>query len=344
MSQIQDTPFPQDFMRKCHRNCVPLAALISFTWACSEHCRHCLAFKNASGELTAEQWRVVLYRLWEAGTRLLTWTGGDPFARMNDFLDVLAAAASYGVFRHRVFTNAMSVTSAVAKQLKALGVEVAEVSVYGQPENHDFITQVSGSYDRTMRGIAALHDAGILVRLKSPPLAVTVTDLEFLLALPGQLGLTEPFRLGPGVYETHTGGQHPLQLAASLPELARALVATSQLPKTGRFPWPPWASPCNRGRSVIHVDPHGRVFTCEEDLTPTGSLLEQPLSAIMATAVFQAAQDVSFLKLPCWWCALWRYCPEVCSARFQREHNGTLAPSAATCRLAREVKSVTEGR
>ena len=94
-----------------------------------------------------------------------TLSGGEVFTR-RDLTSVLEHARLRH-FQINVATNATFIDRPAARSLKELGVWEVGVSLYGaHPEPHEAVTQVPGSFRRTMSGIEALLEQGLRVKLK----------------------------------------------------------------------------------------------------------------------------------------------------------------------------------
>jgi hypothetical protein len=129
---------------------IPMHALLELTNNCNWWCRHCyITHRPAKGELTLDEIRPILDQLAELGVLFLTFTGGEPLTR-KDFFDI-AEYARQRDFSFSLFTNGTLITPTVADRLKELALERAEISILGaKAATHDAITQVEGSFDRTI--------------------------------------------------------------------------------------------------------------------------------------------------------------------------------------------------
>jgi MoaA/NifB/PqqE/SkfB family radical SAM enzyme len=92
-------------------------------------------------------------------------TGGEPLRR-GDLEEIVRFCATDGRTVD-LNTNAVLVTRPKALALKAAGVTEASVSIYGNTEQHDAVTQTKGSWERALRGLRLLRDAGIPVDVHS---------------------------------------------------------------------------------------------------------------------------------------------------------------------------------
>jgi MoaA/NifB/PqqE/SkfB family radical SAM enzyme len=201
----------------------PLRAMLELSDRCNEVCVHCYQVQGQKGELTTSDWRRVMDELAEAGVLMLTLSGGEVTLR-KDFLELVAYARSRG-FALRVFTNGLTMTEALARELARHSVMDVEISVYGtRADIHDFVTGVPGSFERTVAGVSALVRAGVCVTIKSVALSVNHDDLAHYAAFAEALGAQHRIDTG-GVMAREDGDRCTEALQppdAALTQLERA--------------------------------------------------------------------------------------------------------------------------
>jgi len=151
---------------------VPIDGSIEVTRRCNLACVHCfnnLALGDQEAcrkELTYEEHCRLLDEMAAEGCLWLLYTGGEIFVR-KDFLDIYAYAKKKG-FLITLFTNGTLITRGVAEHLAKWTPFSIEVSLYGcTAATHDRVTGVTGSFDRTLRGVRLLMQAGLPPILKT---------------------------------------------------------------------------------------------------------------------------------------------------------------------------------
>jgi MoaA/NifB/PqqE/SkfB family radical SAM enzyme len=152
---------------------------INDVWACPNACVICYA---ATGEamqvtweeqLTTDEWREVIDRLWKAGVVQVSFTGGDPLAR-PDIVELVAHAQE---FTTRLNTSAVLLTEEVARELHAAQLDVMQVTVYSYIQSvHDKLVGRVGAFQETMRGLRIAIKAGIEVSVNTPLVVENVED------------------------------------------------------------------------------------------------------------------------------------------------------------------------
>lgn len=156
--------------REAYKSCIPLNVSLELTLACNLKCVHCYNFDRdqprKSDELSFDDWRRVMRELREEGTLFLNFTGGEAMAYPR-FWDLLAYAAELR-FAVTVLTNGTLLTDAACDRLASNpALAGVSLSIYGnESATHDGLTQVRGSWERTMRGAERMRARGVLVQLK----------------------------------------------------------------------------------------------------------------------------------------------------------------------------------
>jgi radical SAM protein with 4Fe4S-binding SPASM domain len=180
----------------------PVKVTISFTHSCNLACRVCYAGctpQPSDRELTGAAWLRVIDDLLDLGIISIMFEGGEPLHRA-DFLTVLRHCTPRAMTRLR--TNATLVDAAMAAELKAAGLGDALVDMLGaNPETHDSLTGVAGSYVRTIAGIQALRAAAVPVTVLVIMNRRNAGELQDLLDLVHALGaeavgVLRPYPLG----------------------------------------------------------------------------------------------------------------------------------------------------
>ena len=240
---------------------VPLEVLFEVTHRCNLPCTHCYLPNHAdNGELSLDEICGVLDQLAEAGTVFLTLTGGEVLSR-SDFLDILDAAHARG-FALKVLSNATLISDAVADHFLRAGVLEVSVSVYGSSaEIHDQVTEMPGSFDKTMAGIQRLRARGIHVIMKTPLLTLNgalAKDLQQMAMMQNM-----PCNFDLAITPKNNGDPGPLALQlhqkAMVDMMTNPAFTDELVPGDGQGAGP---EPCNAGRGYCAVGPTGDLMPC----------------------------------------------------------------------------------
>lgn len=138
-------------------------------WECTRKCNlTCLHCGSDCGRdddqagLPREVIERVLGRIaevWKASEVMLVVTGGEPLVR-KDLFEVLGAARGMG-YRLGVVTNGLTLDGKRAQRFADLGLESIVVSLDGPREDHDWLRNRVGAFDKASRAIQALVAARI---------------------------------------------------------------------------------------------------------------------------------------------------------------------------------------
>jgi radical SAM protein with 4Fe4S-binding SPASM domain len=163
---IQDIPCPaKGFIKGSPHYVTPFRAIIEVTSSCNLRCVHCYGSFSAQNkdELSTEEIIRILSVLHELGTEGLNISGGEPLLR-KDLLEILDYC--YEKFSFSLLTNGTLIDDKFAKKFSEYTLSPLQISLYGfKAEDHDSITGVPGSFDRTVKGIESLvrHDVYVMI-------------------------------------------------------------------------------------------------------------------------------------------------------------------------------------
>lgn len=157
---VEQIPFETPFSN------LPVLSEIAPTYRCNLSCRFCYAncgCRSApdSDEMSTKEAERILKKIrCDAQVPSVSFTGGEPTLR-PDLVRLVEEARNIGL-RINLITNGTLITEKLAGDLAAAGLTSAQVSIEGpDPERHDALTGVTGSFHKTWRGIEALRAAGI---------------------------------------------------------------------------------------------------------------------------------------------------------------------------------------
>ncbi len=166
----------------------PMTVYWEMTIACALACRHCRAKawkRPAPGELTTEQGVQLLDDVTGFGDPLphMILSGGDPLRR-PDLIELLQEARGrrLGVSLSPAVTP--DLTRGRLAELQRAGTSAISLSLDGSnPELHDGLRRVPGTFDLTMQGLDWAGELGIPVQINTLVTATTMRDLPALYEL-----------------------------------------------------------------------------------------------------------------------------------------------------------------
>lgn len=148
----------------------PLHAFFEVTYRCNLRCSMCHSLSLVEGtdhadkkreELSSEQLIKILRKL--PRKALVTFTGGEPFSRL-DMISILSAACQSN--KCHLITNGTMINEEIAKSLVELraqsflssGLIMIGISLEGPEEIHDEIVQKKDSFQKTISAIKLIQD------------------------------------------------------------------------------------------------------------------------------------------------------------------------------------------
>ena len=145
----------------------PDFAFLNLTFDCNNRCRWCYMSPTGYKKDMMKPGHVRGYlRLFRSlGMKDIGFIGGEPTMYPHLF-DSIAAAKRLGL-RVTLYTNGRRLANPeYAKALKDSGVYYVQIDIQStDPEKHDWITRVKGSYGETAKGIENALEAGLRIRL-----------------------------------------------------------------------------------------------------------------------------------------------------------------------------------
>jgi MoaA/NifB/PqqE/SkfB family radical SAM enzyme len=343
------------------------------TYRCNESCVHCynpgaahLEGEKADrtrDELSTEEAKLTLDRLAELGLFRLTISGGEAFLR-QDLLEIVGHARGLGISVD-LYTNGLRLTEDQLDRLARLWPRSVSVSIYSdEPAQHDAITRVPGSYDRSVDCLKRLNARGIKTAMKAVAFKSTAGRHEGLKTLAGDLGAA--LEIEGSLIHGQDGSAAPTWLGITDPAHLIELAMTPNSPlyvgsadnDYGRRQKDFDATVCGAGVSFLHLDPEGNILPCaslpleygnvrdidirdlwrENRRRQSGSSREQnqgsSLSELEGQALMEAWSSVRLRDYyecgtheRCSWC-------QKCPGKAMLDHGDPLAPSTTDCRTA----------
>jgi radical SAM protein with 4Fe4S-binding SPASM domain len=317
------------------RQRAPVAAHLQVADRCNHACAHCYQVQGERGELSFAEVVAVLDRLAAAGVLMLNVSGGEATLR-HDLVDILRAARARG-FALRLYTNAFLIDDALAAAVAGVGILEAHVSLYSdRAADHDAVTRVPGSWERTTRGVRALRARGVRVVLKVPATSLTPGGAMGVERLARELGCA--FIASSEITPREDGSLETLAVA---PDPA-ALVRDGLLK-----PWTPGddqdalrrkkigTSSCGVGTKSLVVLSNGDIQACTDTPLVLGNLATGSWDDAMRSPAIPLFHALTWGDVHgCRDCDLLGACAR-CHASALHEGGDYLGPYAGACARAR---------
>ena len=272
----------EDIYVKADERCIPINIHLELTYRCNLRCVHCYCVEDKEREeLSYAEIVDLLDQLSEEGGLFLTLTGGEVFTR-SDFFDI-AFYAKRKNFAVRVFTNGTLIDEPAVDRLAELNPLSVEFSLYGvDPDAHDGITTVKGSFVKLRRTIDLLKKRDITVFLKTVVMKSNLKECEGLAGLGKELGAHSRFSFE--VTPRNDGSTGPLEYRLDEDDLFK-FVAGEIPQKWEHVEIPPHdvavkRQTCGPARNGCAISPYGDVYPCTQLILPLGNVREERFSEI----------------------------------------------------------------
>lgn len=313
---------------------LPFTAQLLIADRCNHACEHCYQVHGDKGEMSLPEIEAILGALARAGVLFLHLSGGEATLR-SDLPEILRAARARR-FAITLLTNGYALSEQVLEAIVATGVWEVRLSVYSDvAAEHDAVTRVPGSFERTIGSIRALRARGVQVTAVVPLTSHCSADARRLLALGDELDCpVEIASLITAKEDGTTSSQRVsptrAQLDAYFAEEARRGVAIGSIEDKLEQP------PCGACSRMVTVHSNGSVRPCthipvelrdaRHDGEAVASVAEEP--------AFQLFTGLRWRDLHgCRDCALVAFCSR-CHGSALAERGDLLGPQPSACRQA----------
>jgi radical SAM protein with 4Fe4S-binding SPASM domain len=278
---------------------VPLSVHFDLTYRCNLHCIHCyipekerhpsasyreeLREQNRTDLATQEVFNI-LDQLADCGTLFLDFSGGEIFVR-SDIMDILSYSMSKRFSVSLMITGTIGFNENTADRLSDIGIQSVDISLYSaEPEVHESITRVPGSFNKTMKAIELLKERKINTRIKCPIMKTNVRTYKSLVPLAESYGVD--WMLDPGITIGKDGYKNPANLRINddeLKEYYSFIMETIKINKEKELNEKPApkcddildVNPCGASHSSCYISPYGDIQPCIEIPINCGNLREK---------------------------------------------------------------------
>lgn len=325
------------------------SVMFELTYNCSEQCIHCYnpgatrndEEQNRRGdriELNLDDYKRIIDQLYEEGLVKVCLSGGDPFSK-NIVWDILDYLYVKGIATD-VYTNGQRIVKDV-ERLSNYYPRVVGVSLYsGVPEEHDYITRILGSWDKSMSVIRQLSALGVPLNLKCCIMRPNVKHYWMVSDIARQYGAEPQFEIN--ITDSVDGDQcarnlrlSPEQLEIVLRDDNIRLYVGPEAPNYGGQPKDLSSSGCGAGDNSYCISPEGNLMPCCSFHMSFGNLKSNLLCKILESKSLEEWKHLSLDKYE--ECGRLDYCAycNLCPGLNYMEHGTPKKPSENCCYTAK---------
>ena len=265
------------FFKKYH---IPCEFHIDLTSACTERCVHCYIPEYKNCFLEFEWLKKALTEYKAMGGLTVHLSGGECMLH-PDFDKILRFCKAENI-NMIILSNMTLCNDERIKLLKEVDPQFINVSLYSMdPAIHDAITQLPGSWQRTMEAIMKCKENGIHIRLAAPALKENKESFPELaeFARTHQMHLIPDTDIFPQCDHNDSNMEHALA-----PAELEALLAANPKIFYKHYPSenpPRDAKVCDVGNARICLDSQGNYYPCDGTHgLILGNVREHPLAEV----------------------------------------------------------------
>ncbi len=320
---------------------VPVSVLVEVCYTCNEKCVHCCLDNHNQRGMSLKQYEMLFDQMVTAGTFFVILTGGEPFTR-KDFMDIVRAARKRRL-SVTIFTNGTLLSEKDISDIAKLFVQDVHVSIYSTNEKvHDSITQIPGSFRKSISAIRAMVKEGINVRIKCPLMLANANDISNLVKMAESLGAKMQFATTITARNDGDISTHKLQMSdRQLVKAIKHSAVSENISVSVRDKDDGNSVPCDTILNGGAIDPRGNVFPCNQWRICGGNVLHDNFGKIWKESeVFTAFRQIRLRNLvKCQTCEIFNYCTR-CPGLALLEDNDICGCSASAKKVA-EARMIT---
>ncbi|MGI6251625.1 MAG: radical SAM protein [Anaerolineaceae bacterium] len=259
---------------------------LAITYRCNNACAHCYNARPRNyPELSTDQWKTIIDKVWKNRIPHVVFTGGEPTLR-EDLVDLISYAQKTGLVCGLNTNGRKLADPAYLEQLKQAGLDHVQITLESADEDvHDHMVRAKGAWKETVQGVRNAVNSGLYMMTNSTLLRDNVPHLTALLNFLKDLGVPT-VGLNALIYsgrgkEVDTGLKE-----TELPPLLNLAKAVTQANNQRLI----WYTPtqychfdpmqlelgikgCTAAMYNMCVEPDGQVIPCQSFYEPIGSLL-----------------------------------------------------------------------
>lgn len=298
---------------------------LAVTYRCNNDCSHCYNARPRNyTELSVQQWKTILDRLWEIGIPHVVFTGGEP--TLFDGLPELIAHAQQNGQITGLNTNGRRLSDAnYLRMLVDAGLDHVQVTFEScEPSIHDSMVNTNGAWKQTVAGLKNALATRLYVMTNTTMLQDNISTIPETLDYLAELGVPT-IGLNALIYSGH-GATVGTGLAER--ELKPVLeIARQKTEHAGQRLI--WYTPteychfdpmelslgvkgCTAALYNMCIEPDGAVLPCQSYYQSLGNILVSPWQSIWEHDLARALRQRKYIEPRCQECSLLVECGGGC--------------------------------
>lgn len=172
------------------RPSAPYRMDLAITYRCNNHCSHCYnARSRNTPELSLEEWKRVIDKVWALRIPHIVFTGGEPTLH-PDLPEMIAYAEAQGVITGLNTNGRKLADPTFLNALVDAGLDHVQITLESHDAAiHDRMVAASGAWEETVAGIRNVVASRLYVMTNTTLLTHNSPDMETTLQFLGELGI-----------------------------------------------------------------------------------------------------------------------------------------------------------
>ena len=326
------------------------SCMFELTYRCSEMCIHCYnpgATRNSTEkshradqqELTLENYKDIIDDMYNHGLVKVCLSGGDPFSKEVTW-ELIDYLYTKGIV-FDVFTNGQRILQEV-KRLANYYPRLVGISIYsGIAKDHDAITRVPGSWEKSIKIVKALSKLAVPMNLKCCIMQPNIHSYYMVADLAKEYRAIPQFEIN--ITESNDGDICAKQLRLTKEQLQvilrdnnLALYVGKEAPNYGGQKRDLSMCSCGAGGTGFCMSPNGDLRACPAFTQVYGNLSHQTVSKILSESstleIWRKAVVSDYTE-----CGRHDYCDycNLCAGINYSEHQDFRKPAESNCYMAK---------
>lgn len=326
------------------------SCMFELTYRCSEMCIHCYnpgatrnntekSYRADISELTLDDYKRIIDDMYDNGLVKVCLSGGDPFSKefvweLLDYLYEKGVAVD-------IFTNGQRIIKDV-KRLANYYPRLVGVSIYsGVAKDHEAITRIPGSWEKSMQVVKELHKFAVPMNLKCCIMQPNLHSYYMVADIAKEYGAVPQYEIN--ITESNEGDICAKQLRLTEEQLQvvlrdnnLALYVGKEAPNYGGQKRDISLCSCGAGGTGFCMTPNGNLRACNTFTLDYGNLQKQTIEEILINSKkrkeWQKAIVADYTE-----CGKYDYCDycNLCAGINYTEHGDFRKPAETNCYMAK---------
>ncbi len=302
---------------------VPYRMDLALTYRCNINCAHCYNQTRQKNELSTDQWKTVMKKIWDLGIPHVIFTGGECTLR-DDLEELIKYAESLGLVTGLLTNGIKLADEAYLQTLIDAGLDHIQITLESaQKEVHNKMTGAD-SFSSTVQGIRNCVKAGIHTITNTTITLQNYTGMAETVKFVHELGLSSVAANAI----IHSGKALEGEFAVSTDQLESTILAMNSTIEELNMKFI-WYSPtkycnfnplefdlgekrCTAGEYNLCIEPDGEVLPCQSWYESAGNFLSDPWDSIWNSELFKGARNRDWVDGICRECVEFSLCGGGC--------------------------------